>query len=428
MTDTRLYLFTDDLRLADNPALTAACQEASALLPVCFAPAAPPLTRWGFTRTHPRRTRFQRQALADLDRALRERGSALRVLPAGNEAEALGDLLRQLGGGTIVAQAAATPEEAQRLQRLRDAGLPLNTHWQATLFSPARLPFSPDALPDQFTPFRQRLEKAAVRPAAPLPPPALPPWPSRLMPDAAPLPWPASAEGDARASFPAHLPTFYGGSAAAAGHLQRWFSDARARHYKATRNGLTGIDFSTKFSPWLAQGALSARQIYAACQRYHDEQGANEGTDWLIVELLWRDYFHILQRKYGVRLWQAGGLRGDEESRGDPAAFTAWCEARTGDPLVDAGMRELRTTGYLSNRMRQIVASALIYDGGGDWRAGAAWFEHHLIDFDPAVNQGNWLYIAGRGTDPRGGRHFNTQKQAEHYDSEGAYRALWRQD
>jgi len=88
-------------------------------------------------------------------------------------------------------------------------------------------------------------------------------------------------------------------------------------------------------------------------------------------------------------------------------------------------MRELAATGYLSNRMRQNVASYLIHELEGDWRAGAAWFEHALIDYDVHSNQGNWAYIAGVGTDPRGGRAFNIQKQAHDYDRSGDYRKLW---
>jgi len=88
-------------------------------------------------------------------------------------------------------------------------------------------------------------------------------------------------------------------------------------------------------------------------------------------------------------------------------------------------MRELQATGYLSNRLRQVVASYLVHELGGDWRAGAAWFEAQLVDYDVYNNQGNWLYIAGRGTDPRGGRRFNIQKQLSQYDAEGQYLRLW---
>ena len=88
-------------------------------------------------------------------------------------------------------------------------------------------------------------------------------------------------------------------------------------------------------------------------------------------------------------------------------------------------MRELAATGYLSNRLRQVVASYLIYDLRGDWRAGAAWFESQLVDYDVYSNQANWLYIAGRGTDPRGGRRFNPIKQAQDHDADGSYRIMW---
>jgi deoxyribodipyrimidine photo-lyase len=105
--------------------------------------------------------------------------------------------------------------------------------------------------------------------------------------------------------------------------------------------------------------------------------------------------------------------------------FNRWIQGETGNNLIDAGMKELRFTGYLSNRMRQIVASYLIYDLSCDWRKGALWFESQLIDYDVYSNQGNWLYIAGLGTDPRGGRKFNTNKQNLEYDPNNTYKKMW---
>jgi deoxyribodipyrimidine photo-lyase len=136
-----------------------------------------------------------------------------------------------------------------------------------------------------------------------------------------------------------------------------------------------------------------------------------------------------LHLKYGVRLYHARGLAPANPGLPKPThkagAFRRWCQGETGEALVDAGMRELKATGYLSNRLRQVVASYLIHDLDCDWRAGAAWFESQLIDFDVYSNQGNWLYLAGRGTDPRGGRRFNPQKQTQDHDPKGDYRALW---
>lgn len=105
--------------------------------------------------------------------------------------------------------------------------------------------------------------------------------------------------------------------------------------------------------------------------------------------------------------------------------FDQWITAQTANSFINAGMTELSRTGYLSNRMRQIVASYWIYELNGDWRAGASWFESQLIDYDVYSNTGNWLYIAGRGTDPRGGRHFNVAKQEAEHDPDRIYQKQW---
>jgi deoxyribodipyrimidine photo-lyase len=105
--------------------------------------------------------------------------------------------------------------------------------------------------------------------------------------------------------------------------------------------------------------------------------------------------------------------------------FECWRTGKTGVPWVDAGMRELLVTGYLSNRMRQNVASFLTKSLGIDWRYGAVWFESILLDHDVNVNYGNWQYVAGVGTDPRESRKFNMMKQALDYDPNGEYIKLW---
>jgi deoxyribodipyrimidine photo-lyase len=172
-------------------------------------------------------------------------------------------------------------------------------------------------------------------------------------------------------------------------------------------------------------GCVSPRTIVAKLDAYEQVHGANDGTYWLWFELLWRDYFRFLHFKYGTQLYRATGLSENPVSKGGVQHFERWRTGTTGKLLVDAGMRELLKTGYLSNRMRQIVASYWIYDLQGDWRVGAAWFESQLIDYDVYSNQGNWLYLAGLGTDPRGGRRFNIAKQEQDYDPLGEYQRLW---
>jgi deoxyribodipyrimidine photo-lyase len=456
----------------------------------CHDPAADAPTRWGFARRGPHRRAFLEAALDDLDAALRARGSALlelhgapcEVLPA--LARTVG------AHAVVCEAIAAPEEEdelaALRAAGLRVCVVWQSSLLDpmALPFAPARLPKVFTAFRQAVE--SAGLQPPAPLPALA----TLPPWPDlatgtappppcrsgasresggatsdadaeaerrfralrRSYSDAAPaLPRrsgasresggvtsDADAEAELRfralrrsciaeqASFPWWWPDFAGGEGAALAHLARYFASERPRHYKATRNGLSGIDFSSKFSPWLAQGALSPRVAFAALRRHEVVQGASAGSYWLWFELLWRDYFRFLHLQHGRRLYRARGLIDSAPPPvHDPAAFAAWCEGRTGHAFIDAGMRELAATGWLSNRMRQVVASYLVHDLGCDWRAGAAWFEAQLVDYDVYSNQGNWLYIAGRGTDPRGGRRFDPDKQAATYDADGAYRVRW---
>ncbi|KAL0330095.1 UNVERIFIED_CONTAM: Cryptochrome DASH, chloroplastic/mitochondrial, partial [Sesamum radiatum] len=109
----------------------------------------------------------------------------------------------------------------------------------------------------------------------------------------------------------------------------------------------------------------------------------------------------------------------------DQALFDAWRDGHTGYPLIDANMKELMTTCFMSNRGRQIVCSFLVRDMGIDWRMGAEWFETCLLDYDPCSNYGNWTYGAGVGNDPREDRYFSIPKQAQNYDPDGEFVAYW---
>ena len=431
---TVLFWFRNDLRLHDQPALAhataLAAQQGAALLPVfCHAPSA--TTRWGFERTGPHRRAFVASTLACLSTQLAARGS--RMLECHGLAEAvLPALAKALGADgdcSIVCEAIAAPEEEAEVAALRALGLQVHTVWQSSLLHPDDLPFAPADLPPVFTTFRNAVERAKVQPRAPLPTPAAVPAlpPAHLWTDGQVQPQTAqtAAVHDGRSSFPHATAAFAGGEVAALAHLAQYLARKLPHSYKQTRNGLTGVDYSSKFSPWLATGALSARQAMASLRQFEAEHGANDGSYWLWFELLWRDYFRLLHLQQGAALYRARGLSDQLLPAHNAQGFARWRQGQTGEPLVDAAMRELAATGYLSNRLRQVVASYLVYDLHGDWRAGAAWFEHCLLDYDVYSNQGNWLYVAGRGTDPRGGRRFNPQKQAQDHDADGHYRRMW---
>jgi len=204
-----------------------------------------------------------------------------------------------------------------------------------------------------------------------------------------------------------------------------WESD-QLKDYKNTRNGLLGSDYSSKFSPWLAMGCISPKSIYFQVKRYEKERKKNQSTYWMVFELIWRDYFHFVLKKYGPQLFQKEGIKGEEIGwNWDLALFEKWKNGETGVPFIDANMRELNASGFMSNRGRQNVASFLVKDLGLDWRMGAWYFEHQLIDYDVASNWGNWAYVAGVGNDPRENRYFNILSQAKKYDGRGDYVRYW---
>ncbi len=271
------------------------------------------------------------------------------------------------------------------------------------MISDQQLPCDPRTMPRTYTPFRQRVEAAGVRFTAPIAAPdRLPP-----LPDGVVCPTIEAPDVTLIAT---------GGASSALLHWQQYRDRRLPDTYKQTRNELLGWDSSSKLSPWLAWGCISPRRVAHDLALYEDNYGANEGTYWLWFELLWRDFFSLRASDAGVDA--------DAVDTRD-ARWHTLATARLGNSFVDAGVRELNATGFLGNRMRQIVASYCIHELGWPWSVGEAYFAHQLIDYDPASNVGNWRYIAGQGADPRGGRRFNVDKQQEMYDANSAYTRFW---
>jgi deoxyribodipyrimidine photo-lyase len=438
---TTLFWFRNDLRLHDQRALQQAIEHAqqhaqSLLLVYVHEPAQDEPTAWGFRRMGMHRRRFLADTLQDLQTSLQALGQRL-VLLQGPVAQVLPVCARQVGADTVFCEDIAAPEEEAQVQALIDAGLTAKVLWQSSLLEPDALPFAAEEMPQVFTVFRQRIESKGLKPLTPLPAPTqLPAPPSEPSSTWASLPgWTEDAftllqartedDAHARSNFPYTQAHCRGGETRALAHLHNYLTPPWPDRYKQTRNALQGQHTSSHWSPWLATGAVSARTIWAELDAYEQKHGSNDGTYWLWFELLWRDNFRMLHLQHGKQLYAARGLSSLPKPSHFPKDFQRWCSGQTGEPIVDAGMRELAATGFTSNRMRQIVASFLVHDLSCDWRAGAAWFESQLVDFDVCSNQGNWLYVSGRGTDPRVGRRFNPAKQTQDHDPQGRYRQAW---
>ncbi|GAA5214991.1 DASH family cryptochrome [Corallincola platygyrae] len=436
-----LFWFTNDLRLKDHPLLVRAAQQCQHLLFIFIRDTQQTRgNRFVSSRMSANRSLFQLQTLQSLNLDLKKLGQAL-FYAEGAPTAIVEQVINQLQPDAIYRSRQVASEEKRPWQQLQSQ-FPNSKFITATvqnIYQSDQLPVSADALPDTFSKFRKLVEKTAPNygevqiQAAPtsLPPPPKPTALSDHLALVAVDEWhinPPAQPGQSNKSAVEPLPA-KAGEEAALNYMQGYFKTSAASHYKETRNALDGEFTSTGFSPWLANGTLSPNQVLAALGRYQRLHGRNESTYWIYFELLWREYFQLYALKHGDKLFQLRGITNKPVTGclyGERLA--RWINGTTPYPLVNACMNQLRETGLLSNRGRQIVASCLIHELQLDWRAGAYYFEQQLVDYDVASNWGNWQYIAGVGADPRQGRHFNLEKQQQMFDPEGEYIAKWRGD
>lgn len=420
---TALVWYRNDLRIHDNEALSKAAEFEQVIPVYIFDPQHFAESSYGFPKTGPHRTRFLLESLQNLRGQLRAIGSDL-TIRRGKTEDVMQQLVSRYQVDTIIVQKEVTAEEVSTEEAVRErVAAELDFVWGHTLFHRDDIPYEPDGIPKVFTNFRKQCEKNSEVRECFATPETLPPHKVEEVGD---LP---SAEDlgvtlpgkDQRAVLP-----FKGGEDAALDRLQTYFWDQdQLKKYKFTRNGLLGADYSSKFSPWLANGSLSPRRIYWEVQEYEEQRKQNVSTYWMIFELIWRDFFRYSAMKYGNAIFTAGGIQQKErEWRHDRDDFLRWAKGQTGIPFIDANMRELNQTGYMSNRGRQNVASFLAQNLNIDWRMGAEYFESLLIDYDVCSNYGNWMYNSTVGQDPRN-RYFNILNQADKYDKKGEYVRHW---
>lgn len=425
-----LYWFSNDLRLQDNRTLTTLLMQADT---VAFVYVVDP--RWfkpqnfhhKMVGNH--RWRVICQSLQQLQYQLEQHGHQLTLLSGPAEQQII-TLAREHKIDIIGHSEQVGLYEQQVWQTVTQA-LPhveCISRWDSTLFASNQLNLTADTLAS-FSKFRKLIERADLTPHSPgkIHLDALP-YPLALMShEQAQNGWTRLPNYGATQSEAASL--FHGGEMSASAHLAQYFNSDAPLHYKQTRNALDGWQQSTKLSHFLSLGNVSARQVWQELKLYEAQHGRNESTYWIGFELWWREYFQWLALQLDWRLFSFKGRAKQAPLTSYFAErFKKWCHGTTPYPLVNACMRELNSTGYMSNRGRQIVASCLVNEMGVDWRFGAAYFQQQLGDHDVAANWGNWQYIAGVGADPRGGRHFNLDKQTQMFDPEREFITKWQGD
>lgn len=414
---TVIVWFRRDLRLTDNPALTAALA-VGAVLPVYVhdpagdgAWAAGSASRW-----------WLHHSLAALEATLRERGLPL-VIRRGDSLETLRALAKESGAAAVhwnrLYEPATVARDTRLKAALRESGLAAQSHAAALLHEPSTLKTSGGEPYRVFTPFWRRFQQE-VQPPAPLPAPRLPAL--AAPPRGEPL---AALKLLPRLDWAARFPEFWQPGEAGALKQLRAFIRRALADYREGRDypARSGVSY---LSPHLHFGEVSPRQVWHAVQGAAHGRGV--GAETYLREIGWREFAHHvlfnfphtpeapMYAKYAAFPWRRDHAR----------MLRAWQRGETGYPIVDAGMRELWVTGWMHNRVRMLAASLLVKNLRVPWQEGARWFWETLVDADLANNTMGWQWSAGCGADAAPYfRIFNPVTQSERFDASGDYIRRW---
>ena len=407
-----LVWFRRDLRLSDHQALTAACAGGGPVIPVFVLDketetlGAAPKWRLGLS-------------IADLAQRLESLGSRL-ILRRGNALTVLRDLLHETGGRAVHWTRLYSPEAIARdkgvKSHLRSEGYEAHSYLGHLLHEPWEIETGAGNYYKVFTPYwRAASSREVSGPLAEIAAiPAPDTWPAteRL------ADWSLGAEMNRGAEVVReHVRV---GESAAHERLTT-FLNGRIGKYAEDRDRPDRVATSG-LSENLTYGEISPRAIWHACERASVDGGT--GVETFRKELVWREFaWHLMWHTPHIveRSWRDGWER--FPWRGDSADAERWRRGMTGEPMIDAGMRQLYVTGTMHNRVRMLVASYLTKHLMTHWKVGLDWFAECLVDWDPASNAMGWQWAAGSGPDAAPYfRIFNPQGQAEKFDPDGAYR------
>ncbi|MEU6561974.1 cryptochrome/photolyase family protein [Nocardia nova] len=399
-------LFTRDLRVHDNPVLSAAHRAGDAVVPLFVVDE----SMFAGPNASPNRLRFLAAALRELDDELRRIGGRL-IVRRGKVVDEVERVVAETGAGGvhIAAEVSHFGTRRERLLRerldTRDCRVQVHTA-SVTSVDPGSL--RPSSGRDHFavfSPYLRRWEAAQRRTVLDAPRHLTVPDIESEDPDAVGL--------DAGSASPRLR---VGGETTGRKLLRRWLSGPVVE-YADSNDDLTA-DATSRLSPYLHFGCLSAGEVLARIDM------SDPGGYAFARQLAWRDFHHqVLAARPDAA--HSDYRPGPIEVRPDTQAFEAWTAGQTGFPIVDAPMRQLREEGWMPGRARLITASFLAKTLRGGWRGGADHFRYWLVDGDLANNQMNWQWVAGTGTDTRPNRTLNPLRQAQRFDPDGSYTRRW---
>lgn len=411
--------FRSDLRTLDNEALYRACQSETApeaIFLVCR-------DTWNAHNWAPIKQDFLWRTLVELNEKLAAMGIKLHVEDVGrfsNSGGALRQFCKVRGIDKLYFNAEYALDEKNRDRAvtavLEGDGIELSKHHGNLLIKPGMVKTQQGEYYKKFTPFNKRWRAVLAKEidVTPLKPNQFPNINTEPLPNFSPL--------DADST---HYPS---GEEAALSKLGQFVGHS-VEVYKSGRDQ-PSQSHTSELSAYLAVGAISPITAARSLQQYSPEfpYGLPEGPDTWLTELAWREFYQHLM-DFEPRLSKGESFQRETDSiqwRNDNDGFTAWCDGKTGYPIVDAGMRQLKETGWMHNRLRMITANFLVKDLLIDWRKGEAFFMQNLIDGSFPANNGGWQWSASVGTDAVPYfRVFNPVRQSEKFDPQGEYIRKW---
>jgi deoxyribodipyrimidine photo-lyase len=413
MTRTSIVWLRNDLRLADNPALSASAEAGSRVIALYIHETTrgvrPPgaAARW-----------WLHQSLVALGAGLAERGIELMVRD-GDAASIVPQVVSETEAGAVFWNRRYAPAEREADAAIKaglaDSGVRVGSFCGHVLVEPWDIATGQGKPYSVFTPFWKTLRDMPI--AQPLPAPKA----GKAVPS-------KQVDADYRQPhWASKLAAHWSIGEDAAQQALSAFLDQSLADYPEGRD-FPARAVTSRLSPHLRFGEISPRQVWHAAQAVaHAEPGRQAAVDKFLSELAWRDFsYHQLYHRPDIAQVPMQGKYAGMDWRDSADDLTAWQQGRTGLPIVDAGMRELWATGYMQNRVRMLTASLLAKNLLIDWRLGEQWFWDCLVDGDVASNPASWQWVAGSGLDAAPYfRIFNPVTQGERFDADGDYVRRW---
>jgi len=427
---TGVIWFRQDLRLRDNIALTDAIKSCDQIIPVYIFDERlySGVSSYGFKRIGIQRAKFIIDSVADLRHSLRDLGTDL-IVRFGKPEEVLFDIATQYKTSWVFCNRERTAEEEfvqdEIEQKLWSIGQEMRFSRGKMLYHTGDLPFPVTHTPDTYASFYREVGKIIPIRSVIGKPDFIPLYLSNIESGDVPK---LEDLGFTQSQIEEAEYLFKGGESMGMQHLDNFIeynlksSKIPTHNWEEMRNSHT-----THLAPYLSIGNISARQLFVRLHKYSEHKKYKKRVKCLIHGLIRRDFYRLMTKKYRNNIFFKNGIRGESTYQliEDMDLFSMWAEARTGMPMVDAFMRVLNKTGYLSPEGRYFVASFLVEEMKLNWKLGAEYFESKLVDYDPSSNWVNWNHIGGVSLDSKEDRYCNIVTRARKIDPTGDFIREW---